>query len=122
MSLKLVDVKFERAPKAHYGLKVRVVLEAETELTAWSPQWRTHGGIPIQQPFGSGLERRLGKAWEGKSLSQLKLAPGDQVRAWLGLDSTVSEDRIRAMQGGIGTLVVPTTNQENEWSETTIRI
>ncbi len=122
MSLKVVDVKFERTPQAHYCSKVRVVLEAETDLTAWSPQWRTHGGVHVQQPFGSGLERRLGQKWEGKSLTQLKLAPGEQIRAWVGLDAAVPHDRLTSMRGGVGTLVIPTTNADNEWSETTVQI
>jgi len=123
MNLKVIAVAFERAPKAHYSSKVRVTLEATAAVTAWAPQWRidsrTGGhGVHVQKPFGSGVERKLASgAWEGKTLPQVTMQAGEQIRVWVGLDETVGEEQLQAMRGRIGTLVVPTTNEAGEWSD-----
>jgi hypothetical protein len=124
VALKLIDVQFETSPKAHYISKVRVVVQAEVTVTAWSPQWRTgaNGGVHVQHPFGSGLECRAGAGWAGKTLAQVTLSPGDQIRAWVGLDASVPETRLRTMRGGVGTLVIPLTNEHSEWSEATFQV
>jgi hypothetical protein len=119
ISLVKKDFDFAMLPSINYKAKLRVVIRNDSAkiVVVHAPQWRCgQRDVGAQTPFCSSLQREGLKGfeaddWDGQEGPQLQVGPSRAVRAWIGLDSAVSDKELqrRLLDKQLGTVIFPIT-------------